>query len=109
MKAITHQAIKLEEVATIVDEFLFTHYAQDDDVTLPRIWAWQCVVEYARDYGFTLIAEAVDRRGFSQADVADALGVSRQAVSERLLRGPRGGTPVAPASRPRQREQLPLT
>lgn len=109
MTDINHTHIDLDGIVRLVDEFLDTYYPDDDDLTLPRIWAWQVVVEYARDYGFTLIADAVDHRGYTHGEVADALGVTKQAVQQRLLRGTRALVAAPKHRRTIQREQLPLS
>lgn len=104
----TARDIDFDAVVDTVEKFILTHFDQADDTTLPRLWAWACVMEYCRDYGFTVLCDAVDLRGFTHQECADALGVSRQAVQQRMMRGNATHVGDAPKSRPKQREQLPL-
>lgn len=108
MTQLTAKDIGFDDIYQTVEAFIERHFDQADDATLPRIWAWACIQEYARDYGFTLMADATELRGFSHQEVADALGVTRQAVQQRLLRGNPHHVGEAPKARPKQRERLPL-
>lgn len=78
--------LQLDELGEHIHRFIDRHYHQDDDTTMPALWAWAVFAEYSRDMVFTIMCDAIDHMGYTHSDVADALGVTRQAVQQRLLR-----------------------
>lgn len=84
--------------------WLASFYQKGDDMTLPRIWLFATLAAWWSVTTKGAMAVAVDHAGFSHGDLADALGVSRQAVQQMLLRARGQVKQTAP---PHQRERLP--
>lgn len=103
----TLKDLRLDQVTTLVESFVATNYDTADpdfDGSLPTLWAWACVAEFAADHAVKSMGVAQDH-GYTLQQIGDTLGVTKQAVGQRLLRATR--PPINKAAPATQTERLP--